>query len=61
MYVCNCNGITSEQVAKAIGEGCAEPLAIYAQCGKQPQCGRCLERMQDMLDGMSTHDLLAAE
>lgn len=49
MYVCNCNGITEQQVETAIRAGCSKPLDIYAGCGKEPKCGRCMERMWDML------------
>lgn len=49
MYICNCNGISADKVNAAIRAGCSNPLDIYTDCGKQPKCGRCMERMWDML------------
>jgi len=49
MFICNCNAITDKQVDAAIENGCAKPLDIYAKCGHEPQCGRCMERMWSML------------
>jgi len=60
MYVCNCNAITDRQVAQAIKDGCAHPQDIHRHCGKNPQCGRCLERMRDILGALDTK-LIAAE
>lgn len=65
MYVCNCNGISQQQVETVIRAGCAKPLDIYAGCGKEPKCGRCMERMWDMLakEGVCSRptELLPAE
>ncbi|MGC6472490.1 MAG: (2Fe-2S)-binding protein [Parvibaculales bacterium] len=49
MYVCICNAINDQQVSQAISRGCKSPLDIYAECGHEPQCGRCMERMWEML------------
>jgi len=65
MYVCNCNGITEKDVAQAIENGCARAEDIYEKCGKQPQCGRCIDRMRANLalfaENKSSAISLAAE
>jgi len=59
MYICICNAINDQQVSQAIGRGCATPLDIYAECGTEPQCGRCMERMWEMLNATSSECLPA--
>lgn len=49
MFICNCNGITEHQVETAINAGCHKPSDIYAGCGTEAKCGRCVDRMLDML------------
>jgi bacterioferritin-associated ferredoxin len=65
MYVCNCNGITEKDVAQAIENGCARAEDIYAECGTQPQCGRCIDRLRASLAALEepniSADMLAAE
>ena len=65
MFICNCNGISEQQVEAAINRGCTKPLDIYAGCGKEPKCGRCMDRMWDMLGNKTGQprptDLLPAE
>jgi bacterioferritin-associated ferredoxin len=60
MYVCNCTAITESQVAQAIENGCVAPEHIHPHCGKSLQCGRCLERMRDILAETESR-LIAAE
>ena len=60
MYVCNCTAITESQVAQAIENGYACLPNISIRTGKSPQCGRCLERMRDMLAETESR-LIAAE
>ena len=50
MYICICNALTDTQVARAIEKGCRAPQDVYKACGTQPQCGRCMETMSNMLD-----------
>ncbi|EJW21114.1 hypothetical protein IMCC14465_09100 [alpha proteobacterium IMCC14465] len=50
MYICVCNALTDKQVDAAITSGCRRPDDIYSQCGTKPQCGRCAERMKEMLN-----------
>ncbi len=49
MYICSCNAITDKQVIQAIHHGCQNPLDIYVACDTRPQCGRCMDRMWEML------------
>ena len=50
MYVCICNALTDTQVTRAIENGCRAPKDVYKACGTQPQCGRCMETMSNMLE-----------
>lgn len=50
MYICVCNALTDKQVEFAITSGCRRPNDIYSQCGTKPQCGRCAERMLELLE-----------
>ena len=50
MYVCICNALTDTQVTRAIENGCHQPKDVYKACGTQPQCGRCIETMTNMLN-----------
>ena len=50
MYICVCNALTDKQVESAITSGCRRPNDIYSQCGTKPQCGRCAERMLELLE-----------
>ena len=50
MYICVCNALTDKQVETAITSGCRRPDDIYSQCGTKPQCGRCAERMLELLE-----------
>ncbi|MEQ1865874.1 MAG: (2Fe-2S)-binding protein [Micropepsaceae bacterium] len=50
MYVCNCNGLTQRQVREAIAKlRPQEPGAVYRHYGCQPQCGRCVSEVRQML------------
>lgn len=50
MYICVCNALTDKQVESAITSGCRRPNDIYSKCGTKPQCGRCAERMLELLE-----------
>lgn len=59
MFVCNCNGLSEQQVDEAIEQGCAKPLDIYSHCGTEPKCGKCMERMWDRLQSFSAYPVPA--
>ncbi|MDP7705984.1 (2Fe-2S)-binding protein [Mycobacterium sp. TY815] len=41
MFVCLCNGITSQMVAEAVAAGAATTNQVAAACGAGADCGRC--------------------
>lgn len=40
-YVCLCNGITDEQVRRAVCCGARRPKEVYESAGHRAQCGKC--------------------
>lgn len=50
MYVCNCNGLTHKQVRKAIENRPRDVEGVYHYYQCQPQCGRCVPEVREMLD-----------
>jgi bacterioferritin-associated ferredoxin len=50
MYVCNCNGLTKRQVRQAIENQPGDVMAVYRYHECQPQCGRCVPEIREMLD-----------
>ena len=50
MYVCLCNAITDRDLADAASEGVSCAVEAYRRRGSTPDCGRCLEFAQDLLD-----------
>lgn len=49
MYVCNCNGLTEKQIRKAIENQPGDAMAVYGYYDCQPQCGRCVPEIREML------------
>jgi bacterioferritin-associated ferredoxin len=49
MFVCLCNGITSQVVADAISEGASTTNQIAAACGAGADCGRCRRTLRSLL------------
>ncbi len=60
MYICVCNALTDKQVESAITSGCRRPNDIYSQCGTKPQCGRCAERMLELLEATDIQPVASA-
>lgn len=60
MYICICNALTDKQVESAITSGCRRPDDIYSQCGTKPQCGRCAERMLELLEASDNQPVAQA-
>lgn len=54
MYVCLCNGFTSRDVRRVIGEGAGSVAGVYRACGAKPNCGRCKDTIRDLLDESPT-------
>ena len=49
MFVCLCNGITSQVVADAISEGASTTNQIAEACGAGADCGRCRRTLRSLL------------
>ncbi|MFG2499380.1 bacterioferritin-associated ferredoxin [Streptomyces sp. NPDC048441] len=49
MFVCNCFGITEEQVKKHAGDGACTPRQIASACKAGTDCGSCVRRIQALL------------
>jgi bacterioferritin-associated ferredoxin len=50
MYVCLCNRITDNHIAKAVAEGAASLCDLKARLGVATCCGRCAECAEFVLD-----------
>jgi bacterioferritin-associated ferredoxin len=55
VFVCLCNGITSQVVADAIAKGASTTNQIAAACGAGADCGRCRRTLRSLLSA-STAD-----
>ena len=53
MFVCLCNGITSQAVAEAIADGASTTNQIAAACGAGADCGRCRRTLRLLLGASS--------
>jgi bacterioferritin-associated ferredoxin len=49
MYVCNCNALTEKQIREAIAKRPRDAAAVYRYYDCQPQCGRCVCEVREML------------
>lgn len=49
MYVCNCFGVTEEQVEKHAAGGARTPRQIASACKAGTDCGSCVRRIQALL------------
>jgi bacterioferritin-associated ferredoxin len=50
MYVCLCNGITDNHIAKAVADGAASLCDLKTRLGVATCCGRCAECAEFVLD-----------
>jgi len=41
MYVCLCNGVTSQTVADVVAQGASTTNKVAKACGAGADCGRC--------------------
>lgn len=48
MYVCLCNALTDRDVRPHTG-GSLSVSMVYRACGCQPQCGKCVPFVRQML------------
>ncbi|MFJ8823243.1 bacterioferritin-associated ferredoxin [Streptomyces sp. NPDC102467] len=49
MYVCNCFGVTEDQVKKHAESGAGTPRQIASACKAGTDCGSCVRRIQALL------------
>lgn len=50
MYICICNGHKERDIREAAAAGLRCPREVYAQLGKPPRCGRCLELAAQVIE-----------
>ncbi|OBH10651.1 (2Fe-2S)-binding protein [Mycobacterium sp. E1715] len=48
MFVCLCNGVTSQTVTEALQAGACTTKEVAAACGAGADCGRCRRTVQAM-------------
>lgn len=49
MFVCLCNGFTERQVRQCLDDGVKSVSGVY-RCLGQPQCGKCICHVRDMVN-----------
>ncbi|EUA07558.1 BFD-like [2Fe-2S] binding domain protein [Mycobacterium kansasii 732] len=49
MYVCLCNGVTSQTVAEAVADGASTTKDVAQACGAGADCGRCRRTIHAIL------------
>jgi bacterioferritin-associated ferredoxin len=49
MFVCLCNGVTSQTVAEVVANGASTTKEIAQTCGAGADCGRCRRTVQAIL------------
>ncbi|GAA4545129.1 (2Fe-2S)-binding protein [Mycobacterium paraffinicum] len=49
MFVCLCNGVTSQTVAEVVEAGACTTKDVARACGAGADCGRCRRTVQAML------------
>ncbi len=59
VYVCVCNGHSDRDIRRAARSGLRCARTIYAQLGKPPRCGRCLQEAERLVQ--EVHDAVSDE
>jgi bacterioferritin-associated ferredoxin len=49
MYVCLCNALTDRDMRANIVSGISSVAMVYRACGCEPQCGKCVPFVRNML------------
>ena len=49
MYVCLCNGVTSQTVADAVAQGATTTKKVAQACGAGSDCRRCRRTIQAII------------
>ncbi|BBY61656.1 (2Fe-2S)-binding protein [Mycolicibacterium sarraceniae] len=50
MFVCLCNGVTSQVVADAVEAGATTTKEVASVCGAGAECGRCRRTVRAIID-----------
>ena len=50
MYVCLCEGVTSQTVSDAVACGASTSKEVAAACGAGRDCGRCRRTLRAMIE-----------
>jgi bacterioferritin-associated ferredoxin len=50
MYVCLCEGVTSQTVSDAIARGASTSKEVAAACGAGLDCGRCRRTLRAIIE-----------
>ncbi len=50
MFVCLCNGVTSQVVAEAVEAGATTTKQVAKACGAGAECGRCRRTVRAIID-----------
>jgi bacterioferritin-associated ferredoxin len=50
MYVCLCEGVTSQVVSDAVAEGASTSKEVAAKCGAGLDCGRCRRTVRAIIE-----------
>lgn len=53
MFVCLCNGITSQMVADAAAAGASNTKDVARACGAGADCGRCRRTVRTILASLA--------
>lgn len=53
MFVCLCNGVTSQVVAQTVAAGASTTKEIAEACGAGAECGRCRRTLRAILGASS--------
>jgi bacterioferritin-associated ferredoxin len=50
MYVCLCEGVTSQAVSDAVASGASTSKEVAAACGAGLDCGRCRRTLRAIIE-----------
>jgi bacterioferritin-associated ferredoxin len=50
MFVCLCNGVTSQTVAEAVAAGASTTKQVAKACGAGSECGRCRHTVRAIIE-----------
>lgn len=50
MFVCLCNGVTSQVVAEAVEAGATTAKQVASVCGAGAECGRCRRNVRAIIE-----------